>query len=149
MILKKIISGGQTGADQGGLEAGKELGLETGGTAPMGWRTESGPQESLLKEFRLVECHLPGYPARTELNILNSDGTIIFGNISSPGSSLTLSLCRKLEKPYFINPLPNELLEFIKVWPIKVLNIAGNRESKNPGIQKRVKDFLVKELTNA
>ena len=34
MKLRKIISGGQTGVDRAGLEAGKKLNLETGGTAP-------------------------------------------------------------------------------------------------------------------
>lgn len=145
-MLTKIISGGQTGADQGGLEAGKELGLITGGTAPMGWRTEKGPNSKLLSEYGLVECSLPGYPARTELNILNSDGTVIFGNIDEPGSSLTLTLCRKLKKPYLVNPSIEEFLNFVEVWPISTLNVAGNRESKNPGIQKRVRDFLIKEL---
>ena len=35
-----IVSGGQTGADQGGLEAAKEAGIRTGGWAPdkfVGW----------------------------------------------------------------------------------------------------------------
>ncbi|KKL28978.1 hypothetical protein LCGC14_2369790, partial [marine sediment metagenome] len=79
MKLLKVISGGQTGADQGGLEAGKELGLETGGTAPLGWKTEDGPQPELLKGFGLRECTQPGYPVRTRRNVLTSDGTVIFG----------------------------------------------------------------------
>lgn len=44
MPLRWIISGGQTGADQGGLDAGKALGLKTGGLMPKGWRTEAGPR---------------------------------------------------------------------------------------------------------
>lgn len=36
----KIISGGQTGADMGGLEAAREYGFPTGGYAPKGWMTE-------------------------------------------------------------------------------------------------------------
>lgn len=38
----KIISGGQTGIDRLGLEVGKELGLETGGTTTPGYYTENG-----------------------------------------------------------------------------------------------------------
>lgn len=38
----KIISGGQTGIDRLGLEVGKELGLETGGTTTPGYYTEIG-----------------------------------------------------------------------------------------------------------
>ena len=147
MTLTKIISGGQTGADQGGLEAGRELGLKTGGTAPMGWRTEDGPQPKLLMSYGLAECGLPGYPARTRINVLNSDVTVIFGDVCSPGSELTISLCVQLKKPYLVNPLYTELSAFIDVKSIRILNVAGNRESKKPGIQKRVREYLVKELS--
>jgi hypothetical protein len=40
MIPNKIISGGQTGADQGGLEGARLLGIQTGGTAPYNWMTD-------------------------------------------------------------------------------------------------------------
>ncbi|MFZ8324119.1 YpsA SLOG family protein, partial [Staphylococcus aureus] len=42
MKLKKVISGGQTGADQAGLRAGKAAGLETGGMVPKGCLTDDG-----------------------------------------------------------------------------------------------------------
>ena len=72
--LTRLISGGQTGADQqGALLAARELGIPTGGTAPKGWLTETGPQELLLKSFGLIECADPGYAARTEANVLGSD----------------------------------------------------------------------------
>lgn len=50
----KIISGGQTGIDRLGLEIGKELGLETGGTTTPGYYTENGPDTS-LQEFGVTE----------------------------------------------------------------------------------------------
>ena len=148
----KIISGGQTGADQGGLEAARELGLETGGFAPKSWTTEDGPQEVLLTGYGLVECSVNGYPARTRLNAINSDATIVFGNVNSRGTSLTVTLCSKMHKPCLINPSKSDLIQFIKTTKPVVLNIAGNRESKNSGIQKKVREFLIeslKELNNA
>lgn len=181
-MVEKIISGGQTGADQGGLEAGRKLGLKTGGTAPMGWRTETGPQPNLLRSFGLVEAGVPGYPFRTKMNILNSDATVIFGDTKEPGSKLTENLCLKLKKPCFIittggldyllrtdkNLLEKFLVELqsnilsenrklrwgladfksLKIFlrNVRVLNVAGNRESKNLGIQERVRDFLVETL---
>lgn len=147
MTLKKIISGGQTGADQGGLEAGRELGLRVGGTAPMGWRTEDGPKPKLLMSYGLAECGFPGYPARTRINVQNSDLTVVFGNPSSPGSRLTLNLCIQLKKYHLLNPVQDELAKFIGDKSIITLNVAGNRESKSPGIQKRVREYLVKELS--
>ena len=86
----KIISGGQTGADQGGLLAARDLGWETGGTAPYNWMTEKGPAEALLRSFGLVAGpHDPNtYPIRTALNAKNSDVTIWFGTKNSPGVDL-------------------------------------------------------------
>ena len=145
-MLKKIISGGQTGADQGGLEAGKTLGLETGGTAPMNWFTEVGAKKELLQSFGLVEAIEPGYPFRTGVNVINSDATILFGKASSSGSLLTSSLCKYYKRPSIINPSKEHLLLFLETYKVGVLNIAGNRESKWPGIQATVKTFLVASL---
>jgi len=74
--LAEIISGGQTGADQGGLLAAQDLGIPTGGL-PQGWLTENGPQEALLRSFGLVECTESGYSARTHKNVLHADGTLL------------------------------------------------------------------------
>lgn len=82
----KIISGGQTGIDRLGLEVGKELGLETGGTTTPGYYTENGRDES-LKDFGVTEISpelqagrkgREFYLPRTEQNVLNSDGTVYF-----------------------------------------------------------------------
>ena len=87
-----------------------------------------------------------GYPARTKMNVANSDATVIFGDVSEPGSKLTCGLCRRLEKPWSVNPTTTDLLELIEWHNVKVLNVAGNRESKNSGIQERVRRFLVNAL---
>lgn len=80
----KIISGGQTGIDRLGLEIGKELGLETGGTTTPGYYTENGPDIS-LQEFGVTEIApelqdgkkgKEFYLPRTEQNVINSDGTV-------------------------------------------------------------------------
>src|SRR5262245_35594312 len=101
MRSTKIISGGQTGADQGALLAARDLGLPTGGTAPQGWMTETGPQELLLKSFGLIECERRGYPARTRKNVLDADGTLIVGPYRTGGSALTVAIARELMKPLF------------------------------------------------
>ena len=155
MTLTKIISGGQTGADQGALSAGLILVLETGGWAPRGWRTEVGPQKTLLKSYGLRQHRASSYPPRTRANIEESDGTLIFGNPSSPGSTLTAILARKYGKPVFGAVWPfdqdeKNLQRAFQRWIdsnwIRPLNVAGNRESKNPGIQEATKLFLIKTL---
>lgn len=138
-MLKKIISGGQTGADQAGLLAGRSLDLETGGTAPHGWKTEDGSQESLLKELGLHEGPVDPsiYKMRTRFNVQHADGTVIFGVSTSAGSKLTIRYCNQLSKPYIVNPSSTELWKFAVDHKVETLNVAGNRESKNPGIGQR------------
>jgi hypothetical protein len=143
-MLKKIISGGQTGADQGGLEIGKELGLETGGTAPYNWATDEGPNRPLLESYGLkAGPHDPRtFPIRTEANVQNSDGTALFGDCTSPGSRLTIKYCEALGKPFCTNPQPLELANWLVIKRVEVLNVAGNRERKNPGIKEKTKQTI-------
>lgn len=72
----KIVSGGQTGADQVALEVAYYLGLETGGIAPKGYLTEKGSNLELKTKYKLVENHTKDYQVRTKQNVENSDGTI-------------------------------------------------------------------------
>lgn len=147
MGLKKVISGGQTGADQGGLAAAKLVGLETGGTAPAGYRTEVGPAVELLRDtFGLVESESADYAVRTAANVRDADGTVVFGDITSPGSKRTVAECRTANRPVCINPSPAELAEWIATHHIRVLNVAGNRERTTPGIGLRVLDIMVSAL---
>ena len=144
--LVKVISGGQTGADQGGLVAAQAFGLLTGGWAPHGWRTQDGPN-LLLKSFGLKEHTDPGYAGRTEANVKEADFTLgIALNPSSPGMRLTESLCKKHDKPYrCIHILPaytsdeqlaelelqlGETIRAIAMMQPRVLNIAGNRNPR-------------------
>jgi len=176
MILQ-IVSGGQTGADQGGLEAGLALGIPVGGWAPKGWLTENGPDPTLESKYGMKEHAIPGYPARTLANVQDSDCTIIFGNLRSAGSLLTRELCVENKKPYIDIPALCILLEELQAqmrWKVeeaklveqfnhlrttqmgffcefikgqfRVLNVAGNRESVQPGIQHAVKSFLIEAI---
>jgi hypothetical protein len=147
-MIKRIISGGQTGADQGGLKAGEALCLETGGWAPYNWMTAEGPQEELLRDYGLKAAPYDPkiYPVRTRLNVKFSHGTVIFGNTSSPGCRLTLKFCETSLRPCILNPTSKELGLWIIKNHIEVLNVAGNREHKNPGISLKVQEILIETL---
>ncbi|KKL74176.1 hypothetical protein LCGC14_2067470, partial [marine sediment metagenome] len=85
-MIKKVISGGQIGADMGGLFAAYTApGIETGGWAPKGFRTEAGSKKILGAKYKLKETKSPTYPPRTKRNVLNSNGTVWFGSTKSPG----------------------------------------------------------------
>jgi len=150
-MLKKIISGGQTGADQGGLVAGRSTQIETGGTASQGWLTENGPNPDMA-EYGLMECERQGYPPRTYCNVRDSDGTIRFArHFSSAGERCTLKAITQYDKPYIdvdVNdPIdPAKVVAWINSHGIETLNVAGNRESTSPGISNFTSDYLVRVI---
>ena len=150
MILRKIISGGQTGADQGALYAAEQFGLETGGWMPRGFRTDTGLRPDFAIRFKMSMTVSETYPARTLLNVLHSGGTLVFGNPNSPGSKLTRHYCTDSGRPMFLVGwrtgdgvyVHQGFLDWLVENKIQVLNVAGNRESANPGIFEATRKFL-------
>ena len=152
----------QTGADIAGLEAAKDCGFETGGTAAAKFQQSiSGNKKiyspNIAKEFNLKEgavtikksryggTYLDVYYQRTIDNAQEADGTIWFGNHHSPGGKLTLGKTTQKNK---VTPLINpksasEIIGWIKENNIEVVNIAGNREHSNPGIYNHTKALLI------
>lgn len=143
--MLKIISGGQSGIDQMGLKVAANLGIPTGGTAPHGWRTENGPRP-VLKNFGLVESWSPDYNIRTEQNVKDSDGTLIFGDITSVGTRKTISYLKNNRKPYVCNPSVKEGLFFLRQNRILTINIAGNRGSKLTEYQRHEIGTILYEI---
>ena len=89
-MLKKIVSGGQTGADRAALDIGMECGLEIVGWIPKGRLAEDGPIPLHYEE--LVETESSDPSRRTSLNVRDSDATLIVSHGPlSGGSLLTLS----------------------------------------------------------
>src|SRR3954463_15297231 len=135
-MLDRVLSGGQTGVDQAALRAARSAGIATGGWAPLGWRTEDGAAP-WLADFGLVECPEPGYPARTRANVRGSDGTVWFGSIDSRGFASTHDAAVERWKPFLIVyaalTKPSDVRGWIQKSGVRVLNVAGNRESKAPG----------------
>jgi len=149
----KVISGGQTGADFGGLAAAYQFGLETGGWMPPGFMTEAGSKPHWAKKFGLKTIATSGHPvadyvARTYANARDSDATIRFAtHFDSKGEKCTLRAIKKFDKPYCDvnpdNPPPvSDVVDWIIQNDVKVLNVAGNRESKSPGLGRFVIGFL-------
>lgn len=149
----KIISGGQVGADLGALLGARKCGIPTGGTAPKGYRTESGDYKDLLASLGLDEHRSANYPPRTEKNIKDSDATLIFCyDMSSKGTLLAKKVCIKNYIPYYIFDLSSPwdympqrvtLGNWLTKTKPSVLNIAGNRESVANGIQDEVMNMVV------
>lgn len=149
----RIASGGQSGADQGALRAAKAKGVPTGGWIMKGFYTEDGPKPELA-EYGLKEIEgYQTYPHRTKANVRDADAVLWFGNPHSPGGKLTLRLAQECNLDTFVvytfaDGQPREVADWIfghvleGEEGVQTLMVAGNRESKSPGIGAQVEAFL-------
>jgi hypothetical protein len=140
----KIISGGQTGVDQGGLDFALKRGWPCGGWCPPGRRCETG---RIPGRYPVREVEAGDYNERTRRNIQDADATLVITQygFKEEGTDLTLSWCEEYGRPSFhfdishpgiIHPQDlSDLSNWLKNNQIEVLNVAGNRESNSPGIQ--------------
>ncbi|CCO25330.1 conserved protein of unknown function [Maridesulfovibrio hydrothermalis AM13 = DSM 14728] len=141
-----IISGGQTGVDRGALDAAIASGLPHRGWCPKGRIAEDGPIPFI---YNMQEMADGQYWKRTEKNVLDSDGTLVFpGSCESRGTALTIRLAQKHGKPIAVVSLDSAdagqtVAAWINAEGVKSMNVAGPRESGAPGISARTKKFLV------
>lgn len=147
--LSKIVSGGQTGVDRAGLDVALKYQIPCGGWCPKGRIAENGV---MSPHYPLKETESSDYEVRTEWNVRDSDGTLVLnqGELVG-GTAFTVECAKKYGKPCIIIDLGKErkdaigdVIEWIEENDIKVLNVAGPRESKAPGIYKITKKFLEK-----
>jgi hypothetical protein len=147
-VINKIISGGQTGADRAALDTAIELGVRHGGWVPKGRMTEAGrlPQKYLMQETASIS-----YTERTEMNVADSDGTLIlsYGKLTG-GSAFTLDMAAKHRKPCFhidleildVSKAAEVVINWLDAREIKTLNVAGPRASEDPRIYEGTRKIL-------
>jgi len=150
--VTRIVSGGQTGADRGGLDAAIALGLDHGGWCPRGRRAEDG---AIPDRYRLTETPSADYAARTERNVIDSDGTALFTRgAPTGGSALTRELAERHGRPVLHLDLDaagdDDAARALRAWlaehRIATLNVAGSRESGCPGLRADVERVLLLTL---
>ncbi|HKQ72081.1 MAG TPA: putative molybdenum carrier protein [Blastocatellia bacterium] len=152
MFLRKIISGGQTGADRAALDWAINRGIPHGGWCPRGRKAEDG---TIDRRYNLVETPSDDYSQRTEWNVRDSDATAVFSILRElrGGSLLTVKLAEKYNKPVIHLCKEDEqanhaqeLRSFIEKYKISVLNVAGPRESDESGAYQFVSRILDQAL---
>lgn len=78
-MIERVISRGQTGADQTGLLATALYVIKTGDWMPKGFLTKTGPRPDLAELYGVREhATSDKYSDRIEPNVRQSDGTIRF-----------------------------------------------------------------------
>jgi putative molybdenum carrier protein len=99
IMLDKIISGGQSGADQAGWRAAKAFGVLSGGWMPRGFLTEEGPHREFADECGATEQPADSVRDRTEQNVLAADATLWFGVTTTLRAQATVGACHRFAKP--------------------------------------------------
>lgn len=160
----KIVSGGQTGVDRGALEAAVALGLEFGGWAPHGWIAEDGTvpgqYRERMQEYPSMGSRAQDYRERTKANVRDSHATLILvdslplsgGTKLTEKTAVTMMRSHKTIAMSAVNAKDDALKwlrQLLGMSSALVLNVAGPRESKAPGIQARTKAFLEALLLEA
>jgi hypothetical protein len=141
----RIISGGQSGADRGGLDAAIALGLDHGGYCPRGRRAEDGIIPAC---YQLTELPTDSYAVRTRRNLEIADAVMLVGRSrGGPGTALTQrlaaeagKLCLPLEPPASVEDL---VAARAALAGIATLMVAGPRESRYPGLQAATKSLVL------
>lgn len=151
-MIRKIISGGETGAGRAALDFAIEMGIPHGGWISRGRRTESG---RLPEGYHLMETAALDYHQRTELNVVDSDGTLIISHGKLTGDA---ALCQDLSRKHRRSCLHIDLseihaskaAEIVGLWidlkKIAVLNVAGPCASEDKEIYDAAKSLLWKVL---
>jgi hypothetical protein len=142
MAVKKIISGGQTGADRAALDVAIELGLPHGGWCPLGRQAEDGRIDT---RYQLKETSDSDGTLRTDWNVRDSDATLVIAHgVLSGGAELTIRKAQEYNKPYLhidltALSLPDATRK-VQHWMEEevndnsILNIDGPRQSEDPKI---------------
>jgi MOSC domain-containing protein YiiM len=137
----KIVSGGQSGVDRAALDAAVALGIGYGGWVPAGGTAEDLPEGGLLERYPgLRETDEPDPRVRTVRNVRDSDALLVLrlATTTSPGTDLTVQEARRLGRPVLEARADDE--DGVRSWlatlpPDVELDVAGPRESQDPGVQ--------------
>ncbi len=151
MTRIKIISGAQTGVDRAGLDAAIACGLDYGGAIPRGRLAEDGPIAA--RYTKLTELKSDDYAVRTRRNVRDANATLILcPGLPEGGTALTERIACELGRPVLVMDIDGETnhsaIDRTRAWldalAPAVLNIAGPRESRYPGLYARVHGILKK-----
>lgn len=158
-MIQKVVTGGQRGADQAGWRAAKASGIATGGWMPAGFRTETpdgtgwGERHPEFAQLYGARMHAsPDYPPRNVENARMAEACIYFTWTGwSRGMQSTIDAIQQASGPRRLypfmkvdmaGPAETEMVEFLGENDIRVLWVAGNRESISPGIGAWVEAYL-------
>lgn len=144
-MVRKIVSGGQTGVDRAALDAAMALGIACGGWCPHGRRALDG---LIAPHYPLRETASDAYAERTRLNVRDSDATLVLSRQPlTGGTRYTVEVAEALGRPFLVcDPAERDQALGARQWTeryrVRVLNVAGPRESDAGGVYRGARDWL-------
>lgn len=136
--VRRIIAGGQTGADRAALDWARAHGILTGGWCPAGRRAED---VTIDGRYHLRETPSADYAQRTAWNVRDADGTVVIALSShlGGGSLLTVEYTAQYRKPCLHlhradADCGTRLQTFLMAYHFGVMNVTGPQVSTEPGI---------------
>lgn len=146
-LIKRIVSGGQTGVDRAALDVAIAIGIDHGGWCPLGRVAEDG---IIPNCYQLRELASPHYSDRTKRNVIDSDATLLLYALDLQGGTFMTyrfaeRLCKPCLKVRLDHPGPlQRVRDWLLHYHVETLNIAGPRASKDALIYQRAYDYLMK-----
>lgn len=143
----RVTSGGQTGVDRAALDVGLAHHALGTGWCPAGRLAEDGP---LPSRYPVKETPKRDYSQRTRWNVRDTDATLVLtSGKPDGGTAFTIKIAQELGRPCLVVDLtderePDTAVEWIREGGFHLLNVAGPRESKKPGIYELAADFLTR-----
>jgi hypothetical protein len=151
-VLEKIVSGGQSGVDRAALDAARAAGVRCGGWCPRDRWAEDGP---IAACYPLTETPQRDPAQRTTWNVRDADATLVLTR-GTPrgGTGFTVRCARAEGRPCLVVDLERgaeaaQIARWIERNGVRVLNVAGPRESQAPGIHADALALLTEVLAAA
>jgi hypothetical protein len=144
-MIEKVITGGQSGAEQEAWAAARRAGVVTGGYMPRGFATEDGPRPRLGALYGAIEFPL-NEPTRFRANLRRADALLWLGDVLAEDGRAAIEACRELGKP-FLTAEPgatpvSDVVSWLIVFEVRSLTIAASPPSRAPDLGPRVGRFL-------
>ena len=148
-MIRKIVSGGQTGVDRAALDVALSIGLPCGGWCPKGRLAED---RRVPRRYPLRETPSREYVERTAWNVRDSDATLVLTwGPPTDGTAFTVQAARRQNKPCLVVDLAEvadveEVVHWLEDEGVRTLNVAGPRASKCASIYDETVTFLRRVL---
>jgi hypothetical protein len=146
-MIKKMITGGQSGAEQAARRVAIAFGVPTGGWKSNERASEGEPDPHPAGTQDLAETAPTSQPSPVELNVRGADATLWFGETTTASANAVVEACQRFGKQCMpVYPAaklePSHVATWIGKSHIRTLNVTGSREAEEPGSGARVERFL-------